>query len=470
MNARPPIAVAAARLAGRISRATGHGGTAFPGLIAQQLDPALLGHLLAQLPQGHALISATNGKTTTAHLVGAMLREAGRRPLRNQAGSNLERGLLATLLPQADAWGRLRVAETAVGVFEVDEATLPAVIRAAEPRVVALGNLFRDQLDRYGEVDWVAALWSKAMQQLGDRTTAVLNADDPLVASLGREARCATVYYGIEDLAVARPSRPHASDSHACASCGRDYTYSGVFYSHLGHYRCAPCGRERPRPQVSASQVHSHGLSGCTARIDAPEGSFSLDLRLPGLYNLHNALAATATALALGAPLGAIQRALAGVAPVFGRGETAEVDGRRVAILLVKNPVGFSETLRAVFEEAGQRHLLLALNDGVADGRDVSWIWDADVDPARGRCASLVIGGRRAHDLALRFKYAAETPGEDGPESVVVAGDVQRALDIALERTPRGDTLYVLPTYTAMLELREIIARRAGLRRFWETE
>jgi len=469
MRTRPPIAVAAARLAGRISRATGHGGTALPGLIAQRLDPKLLGDLLQQLPLGHALISATNGKTTTAHLVGAMLREAGQRPLGNQAGSNLERGLLAALLARTDARGRLRAVDTTVGVFEVDEATLPAVIEAAAPRVVALGNLFRDQLDRYGEVDWVAALWSKVVQQLSDRTTAVLNADDPLVASLGREAKCGTVYYGIEDLAVARPSRPHASDSHACPSCGRDYTYAGVFYSHLGHYRCGPCGRERPRPQVYATQVHARGLGGCTAHIDTPEGSFALDLRLPGLYNLHNALAATATALALGAPLDAIQRALAGMAPAFGRGETAEVAGRQVSILLVKNPVGFSETLGAVFEEAGQRHMLLALNDGIADGRDVSWIWDADVDPARGRCATLVIGGRRAHDLALRFKYAAESPGEDGPEPIVVAGDVRQALDAALERTPRGETLYVLPTYTAMLELREIIARRAGLRRFWDT-
>ncbi|MBI2911243.1 MAG: DUF1727 domain-containing protein [Chloroflexi bacterium] len=468
MSIRPPIAVAAARLAAQLSRATHHGGTAFPGLIAQHLDPALLGRLLGRLPLGHALISATNGKTTTAHLVGAMLQEAGQRPLRNQAGSNLERGLLAALLLRTDTWGRLRISDMTVGVFEVDEAALPAVMKAASPRVVALGNLFRDQLDRYGEVDWVAALWGKAMQALTEGTTTVLNADDPLVASLGREATCKTVYYGVEDLAAARPSRPHASDSHACPACGRDYIYSGVFYSHLGHYRCAPCGRERPRPQVYATQVHSRGLSGCNAQVETPEGSFALDLRLPGLYNLHNALAATATALAMGAPLDAIQRGLAGVAPAFGRGETAEVDGRQVTILLVKNPVGFSETLRAVFEEGGQRHLLLALNDGVADGRDVSWIWDADVDPARGRCASLVIGGRRAHDLALRFKYAAESPGEGRPEPVVVAGDVRQALDMALERTPPGDTLYVLPTYTAMLELRELVARRAGLRRFWE--
>lgn len=469
MNIRLPIAVAAARLARMASRAAGHGGTALPGLIAQRLDPALLGHLLGQLPLGHALVSATNGKTTTAHLAARMLEESGHLVIHNQAGSNLERGLLAALLTQADLGGRLRVAPSSVGVFEVDEATLPAAIAAAAPRVVALGNLFRDQLDRYGEVDWVAALWREAVGRLSDRTTAVLNADDPLVASLGREASCRTVYYGIEDLSVARPTRPHASDSHACPSCGRDYVYAGIFYSHLGHYRCEPCGRQRPRPQVYATQVLAGGLRGCSARVETPEGSFLLDLRLPGLYNLHNALAAAATTLALGAPLGAIQRALAGVAPAFGRGETAEVDGRQVSILLVKNPVGFSETLKAVFDDAGQRHLLLALNDGVADGRDVSWIWDADVDPARGRCATLVIGGRRAHDLALRFKYAAESSGEDGPKAIVVAGDVRQALDMALERTPRGDTLYVLPTYTAMLELRELVARRAGLRRFWES-
>ncbi|MBI2912535.1 MAG: DUF1727 domain-containing protein [Chloroflexi bacterium] len=469
MSIRRRVAVTTARLAGRISRATGHGGTALPGLVGQRLAPGLLGHLLSKLPLGHALISATNGKTTTAHLVGAMLREAGWEPLRNQAGSNLERGLLASLLAHVDAQGRVRASAATVGIFEVDEAAVPAVTEAAAPRVVALGNLFRDQLDRYGEVDWVAALWSRAVGRLPPQTVVVLNSDDPLVASLGHDGRCRTLYYGIEDLAVARPSRPHASDSHACPTCGQDYTYAGVFYSHLGHYRCAPCGRERPRPHVSATQVHTRGLRGCSARMETPEGAFALDLRLPGLYNLHNALAATATALALGAPLDAIQRALASVAPAFGRGETAEVEGRQVAILLVKNPVGFSETLKAVFDEAGQRHLLLALNDGIADGRDVSWIWDADVEPALGRCASLVIGGNRAHDLALRFKYAAASAGQDEPQPTVVAGDVRQALDVALERTPQGETLYVLPTYTAMLTLREVVARRAGLRRFWES-
>ncbi|OGO51105.1 MAG: hypothetical protein A2148_07045, partial [Chloroflexi bacterium RBG_16_68_14] len=403
-------------------------------------------------------------KTTTARMLAAIAREAGLHPLANPTGSNLMRGVATALLGETDFLGRVRDAAHRLGVFEVDEATLPEAARALAPRVAVFTNLFRDQLDRYGEVDAVAGLWRRTLAELPPTTTMVLNADDPAVASLAASATGPVLTYGIEDTSVAGERLEHASDYRFCLSCGEELAYQAAFYGHVGHWRCPGCGQARPRPDVAATCVELVSERSTRLTLRTPQGELRVDVPLAGLYNVENALAAATGALALGLPLAAVERALGAFRAAFGRQERFQVDGREVLVLLGKNPTGLNQVLRTIASagEGDGRHLLLFLNDGIADGRDISWIWDADYELMAERAASVVVSGTRAEELALRLKYA-----DFRVEPHVIHG-ARAALDAALAGTPPGATLYVVPTYTAMLEVRELLARRGQRRPFWE--
>ena len=449
---RTRVGVALARGLRLLVRRLGRGGgTTLPGRALLRLDGGAIERLGRRLEGGSVVVSATNGKTTTAAMIAGVLEAGGRPVVHNRAGSNMHWGVATALL---DA-GR---APDEIGLFEVDEAWLPTVARALEPSVYLLANLFRDQLDRYGELELVADRWAEVVAERTRGATLVLNADDPLIADLGRE-RENVVYFGVADDSQALPGLQHASDSKHCRRCGHAYTYVVAYLGHLGRYHCPNCGRERPEPSVYAEKVELRGMSGSHVEIVAPAGRLSLDLPLPGLYNVYNALAAAAASLELGASLEEVRLGLEGTAAVFGRVETLVVAGRPVSILLVKNPAGANEVLRTLTLEDGSLDLWLALNDGIADGRDVSWVWDADFEVLAGRVRRVTCSGTRAEEMALRLKYA----GIDGP--IEVERDLGRSLDSAVADGD-GAPLYALPTYTALLELRDLLADR-GLARPW---
>jgi UDP-N-acetylmuramyl tripeptide synthase len=404
-----------------------------------------------ELGDGSLLVSATNGKTTTSAMIAACLERAHRPLVHNRAGSNMSWGVATALLDAGREPGQL-------GLFEVDEAWLPAVARDLQPRLLLLANLFRDQLDRYGELELLADRWAEVVDELGSDARLILNADDPLVADLGR-GRDGVTYFGLEDDSQALPAMQHAADSKHCRNCGAPYEYEAIYLGHLGRYRCPNCGRERPRPAVAATQVRLRGMTGSHVDLRTPRGELSLHLPLPGLYNVYNALAATATALALEVPLATVGQALEDFAGSFGRVETIPIRGRDVSILLIKNPAGANEVLRTLVLEDGSLDLWLALNDRIADGRDVSWIWDADFEVLAGRVRRAVCSGTRAEEMALRLKYA----GIDA--ELRVERDLEAALDDAVAGAA-GQRLFALPTYTALLELRDLLARR-GLARRW---
>ena len=435
-----------------VRRMGGGGGTTLPGRLLLRLDRRALGRLGRRLEGGAAVLSATNGKTTTASMIAAVLQGAGRELVHNRAGSNMHWGVATALL---DA-GR-RPAE--LGLFEVDEAWLPTVARALDPRLILLSNLFRDQLDRYGELELVADRWAELVAEREGRSQLVLNADDPLVADLGRE-REGVVYFGVDDDSQALPGLQHAADSKHCRRCGHAYAYDAVYLGHLGRYRCPNCGRRRPDPDVVARRVELRGMSGSEVELATPAGVVGLSLPLPGLYNVYNALGATAAALALGSTLERVKHGLESAAAVFGRVETLTVAGRPVWILLVKNPTGANEVLRTLTLEDGSLDLWLALNDRIADGRDVSWIWDADFELVADRLRRVTCSGTRAEEMALRLKYA----GVDGGR-IAVERDLGRSLDEAVAGGD-GAPLYALPTYTALLELRDLLSDR-GIARRW---
>ena len=441
-----------ARLVRAASRRSGRsGGTTAPGRVLLRLAPDSMRSMAGELDSGSVLLSATNGKTTTAAMIAACL-ERDRRPVvHNRAGSNMAWGVATALLDAGREPGQL-------GLFEVDEAWLPSVAEQVEPRLLLLSNLFRDQLDRYGELELLADRWAELVGRLDGRARFVLNADDPLVADLGR-GRNGVTYFGLEDDSQALPSMQHAADSKHCRNCGSAYAYEAIYLGHLGRYRCPSCGRERPAPQVAATAVRLDGMSGSRVELRTPQGTLGLDLPLPGLYNVYNAVAAAATALELGVPLATLGEALEGFAGAFGRVETIPMDGRGVSILLIKNPAGANEVLRTLTLEDGRLDLWLALNDRIADGRDVSWIWDADFEVLAGRVRRATCAGTRAEEMALRLKYA----GIDA--EIEVDRELERSLDAAVAGT-EGERLYALPTYTALLELRDLLARR-GLAKRW---
>jgi UDP-N-acetylmuramyl tripeptide synthase len=449
--------LAASRAIGAASRASGRGGgTTLPGRVLLRLEPDAIARLGAGLGGGTTVISATNGKTTTAGMVAAVLAADGRQPVHNRAGSNMTWGVATALLEQ----------DGEEGLFEVDEAWLPRVVEQLDPATIVLGNLFRDQLDRYGEMEALANEWARTVAGRAGRSSLVLNADDPLVADLGRDSderpREGVVYFGIDDDSQALAELQHAFDAKHCRRCGHPYAYERAFVGHLGHYSCPNCGAARPRPDVAATAIELRGMDGSSSTVRTPAGEIRLELPLPGLYNVYNALAAVATGLRLGVAPERIASALGEMRAAFGRVETIEVGGVAVSILLVKNPAGANEVLRTLRLEAGSEpiDLWLALNDRIADGRDVSWVWDADFELLVGGVRRVVCAGTRAPEMALRLKYAGWPT-----DSIEVVPEIEASLDRAVAAAPRR--LFALPTYTALLELRKLLAGRGLAGEFW---
>ena len=452
---------ALSRAIGAASRASGRGGgTTLPGRVLLRMEPEAIARLGAGLDRGTTIVSATNGKTTTAGMIAAILAADGRHPVHNRAGSNMTWGVATALLEQRGD----------EGLFEVDEAWLPRVAEQLDPSLIVLGNLFRDQLDRYGEMEALADDWAGTVANRVGLTRFVLNADDPLIADLGRdpagERRDGVTYFGVEDDSQALPELQHAFDAKHCRRCGHPYAYERAFVGHLGHYSCPNCGAERPSPDVAATGIELRGMEGSTVAVRTPAAELSLDLPLPGLYNVYNALAAIAAGLELGVAPERIAAALGEMRAAFGRVETIEVGGVPVSILLIKNPAGANEVLRTLMLESRERgedgegiDLWIALNDRIADGRDVSWIWDADFE-LLGGVRRVVCSGTRAPEMALRLKYAGWSE-----EAIEVVPGIETSLDAAVAGS-RG-RLFALPTYTALLELRKLLADRGLAKEFW---
>ena len=464
------LKIALARGAGRLSRLSGRGGgTSFPGKLLLRLEPDAVSLLGSQLPRGSVIVSATNGKTTTAGMIASVLHRAGIPAAHNRAGANMPGGVATALLEHAR---RGRLEEVELGLFEVDEAWVETLVAALVPHTVVLGNLFRDQLDRHGELEKLADAWATLLDRRAGATQFVLNADDPLVADVGRTregaARPGVVYFGIEDRSHALPQLEHAFDAKHCRRCGEAYRYSVAYLGHLGDYACPACGSSRPAPAISAREIDLQGMSGSRVMVATPRGTVELSLSLPGLYNVYNALAATACCLSLGLELDDIRRGLQSFAAAFGRAERLAVDSRELSILLIKNPAGANEVFRTLVatrseDGGGELDVLIALNDGIADGRDISWIWDADFEVLVPHLRRAVCSGTRAPELALRLKYAGLP--EERLDLVV---SLEKALESSLAAA--NGSVYALPTYTALLELRDLLAERGHAAPYWEAK
>jgi lipid II isoglutaminyl synthase (glutamine-hydrolysing) len=518
------LAVIAGRTVGALSRRL-HlgGGTSIVGVVAQRIYPGIIAHLATQLEYGCVLITGTNGKTTTSSFITAILRDGGLRVWRNREGSNLERGVASSLVIRALPNGHLRRSGRAISVLEIDEAALPHLVQELPTRVVVFTNLFRDQLDRYGEVDSVASFWRNAISQLPQTATLVLNADDPGVAFLGESFAGKKIYYGIDDPALnqlvdAETARYQVMDTRTCPRCGGEFVYDARFYSHMGHYHCPQCGLRRPDPDIRAVQVQQDAFDRQRVQILAGTSRQEIVIPLAGLYNIYNALAAITAARSLDVEWEPVISGIEQAKPAFGRGERVQVEGRTLRLLLAKNPTGFNEVLRTLFSQGAARHILFVLNDNIADGQDISWIWDVDFERVVGFTRTLVVAGTRAFDLGLRLKYAgvaeeamtiipplalraaretmkprgararfqnvgarfispfsptaSTAPSASPTVSTTSVQDrvygLKKALDVALEQTPVGDTLFIVPTYTGLLEVHRELEQRGLTAHYWE--
>ncbi len=461
MGLRLSAALLAGRTAASLSRRLGRGGgTVIAGHLIPRVAPSALREITRLLPLGSVVVSGTNGKTTTTRLIAHLLRGAGYPPLHNRAGANLLTGLYTSVALNADWRGRPRAD---VGVFEVDEATLPPSLLQVTPRVLLLHNIFRDQLDRYGEVHFVASLWRQAVAALPAECHLALNADDPLVAALAETGSRATLLmYGLEDSSAGGTRLPHAADARLCPRCGSALRYDTVYYGHLGWYACVACSFARPRPTVTASALEPLGDAGTNVTFTTPDWTIRVRVRLPGLYNVYNALAAVAVASALGLSADAVARGIETFTTAFGRLERIPVEDRELFLALVKNPVGFTEVLHTILAQPGRKTLMIPINDLFADGTDVSWLWDVDFEQLQERVNVAVCSGLRAEDMAVRLKYAGIEP-----ERIKVENEPRRALEMALAAAEPSETVYALPTYTAMLAVRDVLRETGYVKGFW---
>ena len=456
--ARQLAAVMAGKATRRAMRMFGSGGTALPGLVAERVD-AGLAHSLAEELAAAALITGTNGKTTTAAMLARILRESGRGVIHNRAGSNLMRGVLTALIDAAGASGHLPRRRTAV--LETDEAALASVAEAVPPTVAVFTNLMRDQLDRYGEIESIALRWRDALANFSAGTQMVVNVDDPLVTSLSDRWRGPSLRFGIEDPDVPPAPAGEIMDAVWDPVTQADFRYRRRYFAQLGRWY-TDAGAERPTPEIAAHAITSiEGGMAFTLALPKYE-PMMITLPAEGLYSVYNALAAAAAAYALGVNADAIRRGLEAHRAAFGRQEELVIDGHRVRVLLGKNPSGLNQALRTLQRPGQRHHLLVLLNDGIADGTDVSWIWDVDWESQADYCAALTVGGSRAADIALRLEYAG-LPAAREP----IRNDIGDALRQALDSLPEREPLIILPTYTAMLDVRQRLGRMSGSR-LWE--
>ncbi|MBD2771643.1 Mur ligase family protein [Iningainema sp. BLCCT55] len=404
-----------------------------PGSIARKIEPRLLQLLSQQVKRGVILIAGTNGKTTTSLLLSSILERSQFRVAHNSTGANLENGLMTALLATTNLVGNLDVD---YAILEVDENVIPKVLTQIQPRIILCLNLFRDQLDRYGEVDTISKRWTKVISTLPLDTVVIPNADDPTLSYLGQQLPQKVLFFGLNEPEQYLGEIPHAVDSIYCPNCGHSLDYEGVYLSHLGDFHCPNCGFSKSKPTFDSREFPQI---------------------LVGLYNKYNTLAAVTAARELGVDEATILDTINNFQAAFGRAEDLVVNGKRVRILLSKNPVGTNETIRVVTQST-DKTTLLVLNDRTPDGTDVSWIWDVDTEKLVERGGTLVVSGDRVYDMALRLRYSDRSA--ESSLNLIVEEDLRSAIATALEHTPDDEILHILPTYSAMLEVREVLTGR----------
>jgi UDP-N-acetylmuramyl tripeptide synthase len=462
-KARLAFAISAGKLAGASGRFF-HigGGTSLPGMIARRIDPNVLKSVVGASKAKKIVITGSNGKTTTARMTAAIADASGHRVSQNRTGSNLLQGVTSVAVNFADMLGRL---DSDVLLFEIDEATIPLAVPEIQPDVVLITNIFRDQLDRYGELYSVARALNTMLESLPESSTILLNGNDPQVADFGMNARAKRLFFGLETLEVGTPVPEQSADIVRCIRCNSDLDYKVAYMSHLGIYKCPNCGYTLPDLDIAVTSVAlaENGEGPSHIKLRTPQGEMKLEIPLPGLHNVYNAAAAIGAAMAAGFPLDKVQTAMSNIRTAFGRMEKIQAGDKTIFLSFVKNPTSFNLMLRLIAQHAGKKHLMLAASHTVVDGEDFAWLWDVDIEEIASDILDAVCSGNKPEELAMRLKYA-EVP----TEKITLIQDREAALDAAMRKVEPGGTLYIMSSYTPTQELRRIMQKRGWVKHFWE--
>ncbi len=459
MNQRLIIALLVAKLAMYLSKLSGRGrGSSLPGMVALRICPDLLKYYQGRPRKGVIMTTGTNGKTTTSNMLADILEHDGYRVVTNREGANLITGVATAFIKASTLTARLNCD---YAVLEVDEAAFPVVTRWIKPERVVVTNFFRDQLDRYGELDTTVGKVLDALNGLSGEVKLVLNADDPLVARLAGETGKAFVYYGVRPDASLSSAAAYSREAKFCPFCGNTLVYNIYLYSQLGDYKCLQCGFIRPQPDFEAADVVSDAV-GTKATIicdsnSSGRGVWPLYIPVQGIYNIYNGLAAFTTALSLGVTPEKAAFSLTTYTPATGRMESFRYGNKQVTLTLVKNPTGFNQALTTLLARRGRQDIMIAINDNDADGRDISWLWDVDFEVLTQYLEQFnrfICSGRRAEEMALRLKYA-------GVPTILLKTekDYRRAVDAALQG--EGVLVSILATYTALWPVEKILGQEA---------
>ncbi len=441
------------KLAIHLSRLFRFGGTSFPGKLALSIYPPMLKELGENL-RYKIFITGTNGKTTTARIIASILEGLGIDYVHNRAGANLPRGICTSLIERYPFKSN---SLDMVGIFEIDEAHLRLLVKDIKPDIIVITNLFRDQLDRYGEVDTLAKVF-RGIAEANPNTTFIVNADDPLVSSVTYNLSTKALYFGIDYKNEYIYSS--IADIRACPFCDATLVYSKRYMGHQGIFECLKCGFKRRTPDIVAYGINSD-LENSSFNISFNGKEFYTTVRLPGIYNVYNTLSALLSCYSLGISIEDALENLKDVRAAFGRGERFNFKGKTVYILLAKNPASFNEIIQLLYNKEDITTLLI-INDNIQDGTDISWLWDVNFEMLMEKSKFIVTSGRRAYDMALRLKY-----GGFDVNRLLVEEDSLRALNLAIEKSDK-DKIYVIPTYTAMLDLRRKLESLGLTKGFWK--
>lgn len=432
MNIRNSIAIAACKMLITAGRMMGKKGSSAPGGIAMKIAPGLLKNLAGQMKGDIIMVCGTNGKTTTNNLLCTLLESKGKNVVCNKVGANMLQGVACAFISNATLTGKLKADYAAI---ECDEASLRHVVKHVTPTKIVVTNLFRDQLDRYGEIEQTLDLLNEAIEKVPN-TQLILNADDPLSMQLGEGRNC--LYYGIDENCNVNVNE--SKEGRNCPKCGCELSYSYHHYSQLGNYSCPECGFARPKPDYSVCNINLK--DGMIFDVMYKGKQQNLNLNYRGFYNIYNILASFCAYEATGLGTEDINSVFNNYKPQIGRMEEFRIGGKPVILNLAKNAAGFNQAIATVASDSRKKDVLIAINDNPSDGRDISWIWDVDFEKlAESDICSICTGGMRKHDTALRLKYA-------GFENIETA-DITTAL-LSKIAQGEGDVCYLLVNYTAL--------------------
>lgn len=448
MDLRLICAVLFGKIIALILKLIGSGATAAPGLYALNIDPDLIKKLSRKI-KGSIVVSGTNGKTTTSRLISHLLAQ-NFDIVHNRQGSNLERGIASTLISNTSIFANI---DKTLALWEADEAALPEILVKTKPKIVVLLNLFRDQLDRYGEVDTIRQKWQKALEKLPKTSILILNVDDPGINILKKSFRGKVTTFGVEDKILNLPPAKSVADVRHCPNCGRRLKFDAILSAHLGHYHCVRCSFKREKPTVFASKLRFNPDFSTKLQLTIDTLQLTLSYNLPGLFNVYNILAAVSTVTILGANKKTIEKTLTNFSTAFGRFQSVSIGNKSIVTFLIKNPAGANEVLRTLATK-DKINLLAILNDKIADGRDVSWIWDTNWELLTSKVNKINISGTRKWDMATRLKYANFRLGKDS-----VYEHVDYSIKKCLAKLNNNDTLIILPTYTALLDVQKSLSK-----------